>query len=340
MDGSVELVSVPMARYAEPEDTTAGFTIGAHQAPLQRTLKAPIDCTGIGLHSGLRARITLHPAAPDTGIVFTRVDLPGTGLGRRDGAPLPARHEYVVDTQLCTVIGAGDVRIGTVEHLVAALAGMGIDNALIELDGPELPILDGSAAGFLFLIDCAGIEVQQRPRRVIEVLRTVRVEIGEAWAELRPSWHGRSRRATPGFDLRMTIDFAASAIGRQSHSLRLTPESFRHELAAARTFTQEAEIMRLRAQGLALGGTLYNAVVVNGDRVLNPGGLRMRDEFVRHKLLDAVGDLALAGWRLRGSMVAHRGGHAINNRLLQALFANPTAWRLTAAAVEGWREAA
>jgi UDP-3-O-[3-hydroxymyristoyl] N-acetylglucosamine deacetylase len=283
----------------------------------QQTLKSPIGCVGIGLHSGRRVQMTLHPAAPDHGIVFRRTDL------ARD---VPAQFDRVVDTCLATVLADPadrSVRVGTVEHLMAAFMGCGIDNALVEIDGPELPALDGSAAHLVFLIDCAGITAQDAPRQMIEVLRTVRVSEGDAFAELGPL-----RRARGGLELAMTIDFSAEAIGRQALSLRLTPDSFRHELARARTFALAEDIARLREAGMAQGGSLDNAVVVDAARVLNPGGLRMSDEFVRHKLLDAVGDLALAGAPLSANFVAHRSGHGLNNRLLRALMADVTAWRM------------
>ena len=284
---------------------------------IQRTLKAPIDCVGIGLHSGRRARLVLLPAPTGSGITFRRVDV---------GRDIPARFDHVVDTRLCTVLGLPDdpaVRVGTVEHVVAALIGAGIHNAVVEIDGPEVPIHDGSAASFLFLIDCAGIVEQDEVANCIEVLRPVRVTDGEAFAELRP--------AAFGLDMALSIAFDAAAIGRQALTLRLTPDSFRAELARARTFTLAGEVAKLRATGLARGGSLDNAVVVDGARVLNPGGLRMADEFVRHKLLDAVGDLALAGAPLRARFVAHRSGHALNNRLLRALFADVANWRLAPA---------
>jgi UDP-3-O-[3-hydroxymyristoyl] N-acetylglucosamine deacetylase len=211
-------------------------------------------------------------------------------------------------------------RVGTVEHLMAALSGTGIDNVLVEVDGPELPILDGSAKPYVFLIDCAGTIEQDAPRQAIEVRRTVRVSDGAAWAELRPL-------AAPGLEMAMSIAFPAPAIGSQALSLRLTPDSFRRELADARTFAMAADIERLRESGLARGGSLDNAVVVDGAKVLNPAGLRRPDEFVRHKLLDAVGDLALAGGPLHGRFVASRSGHTLNNKLLRALFAEPGAAR-------------
>jgi UDP-3-O-[3-hydroxymyristoyl] N-acetylglucosamine deacetylase len=282
----------------------------------QRTLKAPIGCVGVGLHSGKRVSLTLRPANPDQGIIFRRTDL---------GLDIPARFDHVLDTRLATVLGLPKnpvARVATVEHVMAALAGSGIDNAIVELDGPETPILDGSAAPFLFLVDCAGWADQETLRSVIEIRRTVRVTDGDAFAELRPANPGMH-----GLDMALSIDFSAAAIGRQALSLRLTPDSFRQDLARARTFALAEEVAQLQAAGLALGGSLDNAIVVDQARVLNPTGLRMPDEFARHKLLDAVGDLALAGAPLRGRFVAHRSGHALNNRLLRALFADNAAWR-------------
>jgi UDP-3-O-[3-hydroxymyristoyl] N-acetylglucosamine deacetylase len=281
----------------------------------QCTLKAAISCVGVGLHTGQRVSLSFQPAPVDHGIVFRRADL---------GAGVPARFDRVVDTRLCTVLEQDGVRVGTVEHVMAALVGCGIDNAVVELDGPEPPIFDGSAAQFVFLLDCAGKVVQDTPRPVVEILRPVRVNDADGFAELRPG--------PIGLDMALSIDFAAAAIGRQALSLRLTPESFRHELSRARTFTLVEDIDRLRATGLAQGGSLDNAVVVDQARVLNPAGLRAPDEFVRHKLLDAVGDLALAGVSLRGRFIAHRSGHTLNNRLLRALFADRAAWQEVEAA--------
>jgi UDP-3-O-[3-hydroxymyristoyl] N-acetylglucosamine deacetylase len=282
------------------------------------TLKASIGCVGIGLHSGLRASLTLRPGNPGTGIIFHRSDL---------GIDLPARFDWVGDTRLCTALvapGRPDVRVGTIEHVMAALAACGIDDAVVEVDGPEVPIMDGSAAPFLFLIDCAGKVESLEPRNRIEVLKTIRVTDGEgpdaAWAELAPS-------ATPGFEASLSIEFANTAIGRQSMALRVTENSFRALLSDARTFTLAEDVARLRSVGLAQGGSLANAVVVDGPLVLNPGGLRHANEFVRHKLLDVVGDLALAGAPLRGRFNGERSGHALNNRLLRALFTDATAWR-------------
>src|SRR5271166_884846 len=284
--------------------------IGEIATGWQQTLKAPISCVGIGLHSGQRVSMTLRPAPFDRGIVFRRTDI---------GVDIPARFDCVVDTRLSTVLAHNGAQIGTVEHVMAALAGCGIDNVLVEVDGPEPPILDGSAAPFVFLLDCAGTVAQGAPRTAIEVLRPIRVSDGDAFAELRPG--------ATALDMALSIDFAAAAIGRQDLSLRLTPESFRRELARARTFALAEEIDQLRASGLAQGGSLENAVVVDRARVLNVAGLRMPDEFVRHKLLDAVGDLALAGAPLRGRFVAHRSGHTLNHRLLRAVFADRSAWQ-------------
>lgn len=284
----------------------------------RRTLKAEIGCVGIGLHSGHRASLTLRPAAAGSGILFRRSDL---------GLDLPALFDRVTDTRLCTALSdpaQPALRIGTVEHVMAALAACGIDDAVVEVDGPEVPILDGSAAPFIFLIDCAGTVASALPRATIEVLKTIRVQEGDGpdapWVALAPN-------ATPGFEAALTIDFPNTAIGRQSLSLRVTEDSFRATLAEARTFTLAEDVARLRAVGLAQGGSLANAVVVDGPLVLNPGGLRHAQEFVRHKLLDVVGDLALAGAPLRARFTGHRSGHALNNRLLLALFADASAWR-------------
>lgn len=282
----------------------------------RRTLKTAISCVGVGVHSGRRASLTLRPALSGTGIRFRRTDL---------GLEIPARWDLVSDTQLCTALSLPDRpegRIGTVEHVMAALAGCGVDDAIVDVDGPEVPILDGSAAPFVFLIDCAGTVASHGTAETIEVLRTVRVEEGSAWAELSPLSSGS------GLDATLSIDFPNTAIGRQALSLRVTPQSFRWELADARTFTLAAEVEHLRALGLAQGGSLSNAIVVDGAVVLNPGGLRRPDEFVRHKLLDVVGDLALAGAPLKARFAGHRSGHALNNRLLRALFADAGAWQL------------
>ena len=305
-------------------DGIAEIKVGV-QATHQHTLKTAISCVGTGLHSGRPARLSLMPALPDTGIVFRRTDL---------GLDIPARYDLVTDTRLCTRIAHPDqpeACVGTVEHVMAALAACGIDNAVVAVDGPEIPVLDGSSAPFLFLIDCAGRLPQAASREVIEVLRTVSVSMGEAFAELRPG------AAT--LDLAVSIDFPARAIGRQALSLSLSEQGFRTGLASARTFAMLHEIEAMQAAGHALGGSLDNAVVVDDARVVNPAGLRTPDEFVRHKMLDAVGDLALAGAPIHGRFVAHRTGHALNNRLLRALFADASAWRMVPLEPVGWTQA-
>ena len=307
-----------------PDPTSLPGIVIPGGAPRQRTLKRPIGCVGVGLHCGRRVQLTLHPAPAGHGIVFRRTDL-------APDVDIPARFDRVADTRLCTGLASADrpdAQVGTVEHLTAALFGCGIDNALIELDGPEVPILDGSSAPFVFLLDCAGAVEQDAARPEIEILRPVRVECDDAYAELRP-------HAGRALAMALSIAFDAPAIGRQALSLRLTRDSFRCELARARTFTLISEVAQLQACGRAKGGSLDNAIVVDAARVLNPGGLRMPDEFVRHKLLDAVGDLALAAAALRGRFVAHRSGHTLNNRLLRALFADRTAWRVVEPATPG-----
>jgi UDP-3-O-[3-hydroxymyristoyl] N-acetylglucosamine deacetylase len=283
----------------------------------QRTLKSRIPCVGIGVHSGRRISLTMLPAPADHGIVFRRTDL---------GRDIPATYDRVVDTKLCTTIGEGSARVGTIEHLMAALAGAGVDNVLIEVDGPEVPIMDGSAAPFSFLLECAGVVSLDTPRKVIEILHPVRVTDGQAFAEFRPFDSRAGGTAVPTLDLEVSIDFPAAAIGRQTRTLRLTPQNFRQAVASARTFALAGDIDHLRELGLAKGGSLDNAIVVDGSKVLNPGGLRMKDEFAAHKLLDAVGDLALAGAALHGQFIASRPGHSLNNKLLKALFARQTTW--------------
>jgi UDP-3-O-[3-hydroxymyristoyl] N-acetylglucosamine deacetylase len=288
----------------------------------QHTLRSAISCVGVGLHGGQRVNLSLLPAPVGTGIVFRRTDL---------GVDIPADARLVTDTRLCTQVTHPDhphAFVRTVEHVMAALAGLGIDNAVVAVDGPEVPVLDGSSAAFVFLIDCAGRQRQSAARQVIEILRPVRVSHGEATAELRPGG--------AGLDMNLSIDFAAPAIGRQALSLSLTEQGFRTVLASARTFTMLQEIEALQAAGLARGGSLENAVVVDGARVLNPGGLRSPDEFVRHKMLDAVGDLATAGAPIHGRFIASRTGHALNNRLLRALLADQRAWRMVSLEQVGW----
>jgi UDP-3-O-[3-hydroxymyristoyl] N-acetylglucosamine deacetylase len=260
----------------------------------------------------------LVPVTPGDGISFCRVDLPGAPV-------VAARHDYVADTRMCTVLAdpaRPEVRVGTVEHVMAALAGLGVDDAMIEVDGAEVPILDGSAAEFAFLVRCAGIVESAVPRRVIEVVRPVRVVDGAAVASLAPAG------AAGGFSLALEIEFAAGAIGVQRYEMAMSDAGFMEELARARTFTFAGEVEALQAAGLARGGSLANAVVVDGDVVVNPEGLRFADEFVRHKMLDVVGDLALAGMAIVGRFAGVRTGHRINNMLLRALFADAANYRV------------
>jgi UDP-3-O-[3-hydroxymyristoyl] N-acetylglucosamine deacetylase len=295
---------------------------GAENALTPRhTLRTAISCIGRGLHSGHDVSLNLVPAASGTGIVFHRTDL---------GVDIPALFDHVSDTRLCTVVSVGDARVGTIEHLMAALAACEIDDLRIEVNAPELPVFDGSSAPFMFLIESAGIIEHAGFRETIEILRTVRAEHNGAFAELRPHPAGGS-----GFDLSLAIEFEASAIGAQALNFTLTTDNFTTELAAARTFTQAGEIEALRKAGLAKGGSLANAIVVDGAKILNPEGLRWADEFVRHKLLDVVGDLALAGAAICGRFVGNRTGHALNNQLLRALFADQANYRVIRESVGG-----
>ena len=281
-------------------------------ATRQRTLKNRIGCSGIGLHSGRRISLTIGPAATDVGIQFKRVDTPNAAT------IIPARWDRVVDTKLCTVVGNGDgVVVGTVEHLLAAFSGIGIDNATVEIDGPEVPIMDGSAEAFVFLIECAGIVEQSAARKRIRILKRVSVGDERASATLTPA---------PCFTLDFALDFASPAIGRQERSVRLVDGAFKRDLSRARTFGFAEEVEHLRQAGLIRGGSLDNAVVLGSDRVLNREGLRYGDEFVRHKMLDAMGDLYLAGAMIEGRFNGVRSGHALNNQLLRALFADHDAW--------------
>lgn len=279
---------------------------------MQNTLATPATFTGLGLHTGQPVRMTVRPAPADHGIWFRRTDLPGRPL-------VPARWDAVTPSRLCTVVEAGEASVSTIEHVMAALAGSAVHNALIDIDGPEVPILDGSAMPFVAGFLSAGIEEQDAPVRAIRVLKPVEVREGEAVARLEPA---------DMLEIDFRIDFAETAIGMQSRRLNMANGAFVRELSDSRTFCRQSDVDAMRANGLALGGTLENAVVFDGDRVLSPGGLRHVDEPVRHKMLDAVGDLALAGGPILGRYTGERAGHALTNRLLRALFADPTAWRV------------
>jgi UDP-3-O-[3-hydroxymyristoyl] N-acetylglucosamine deacetylase len=289
----------------------------------QKTLKKAIHCRGIGLHSGEHIQMSLHPAAADTGIVFRRSD--------QGGAVIKADWRNIVDSTLCTTLGnEAGLKIATIEHLMSAFAGLEVDNAVVELDGPEVPVMDGSAAPFVFLIECAGLVEQLPPRQAIKVLKPVHV-----------GSRGNSAALLPGEEFRLSfaIDFASGAISRQELSFTLDADSFKQDISRARTFGFLDEVDRMQAAGLARGGSLDNAVVISGDRVLNKEGLRYGDEFVRHKVLDALGDLYLAGGPILGHFHGVRSGHAINRQLLDALFSDPTAWCLTTLAGAAWDEA-
>ncbi|MDP3194696.1 UDP-3-O-acyl-N-acetylglucosamine deacetylase [Tabrizicola sp.] len=279
---------------------------------MQNTLKSPAAFTGVGLHGGATVRMVVHPAPADHGVWFCRTDVADLD------ALVPARWDAVTPSRLCTVIENGDgVSVSTIEHIMAALAGFAIHNALIEIDGPEVPILDGSAVPFIEGFLAVGLEEQELPVRAVRVLKPVEVRDGDAVARLEPA---------EMLEIDFRIDFADQAIGVQSRHLNMANGAFVRELSDSRTFCRQADVDAMRAKGLALGGSLENAVVFDGDQVLSPGGLRHADEPVRHKMLDAVGDLALAGGPLLGRYVGERAGHALTNRLLRRLFADPTAF--------------
>jgi len=280
----------------------------------QRTLKNVIRATGVGLHTGKKIFLTLRPAAADTGIIFRRVDLD-------QPVEIPAREENVGETTLSTTLAKGDVRISTVEHLLSAIAGLGIDNAYVDLSAPEVPIMDGSAGPFVFLIQSAGIEEQNAPKRFIRIKRTVLVEDGDKWARFDPF---------EGFKVSFAIDFNHPAFrGRTKEAcIDFSTTSFVKEISRARTFGFMRDYERLREMNLVLGGSLNNAVVVDDYRILNEDGLRYEDEFVKHKVLDAIGDLYLLGHSLIGAFSGYKSGHALNNMLLRRLMAEEGAWEL------------
>lgn len=279
---------------------------------MQKTIQRDISCHGVGLHSGAQVMMTLRPAAEDHGIVFVRADI----LDKDNS--IPALYHRVVDTRLCTVIGnEAGVTVGTIEHLMSALRGCGVDNIIVELDGPEVPVMDGSAEPFAQLIEQAGLIEQVQPRRAIQILKEIIVEEGGKIARLSPA---------NGFIFGGEIEFAHPSIGRQSFQTRLVNGNFRHDIAAARTFGFAQEVEMMRKNGLARGGSLDNAIVLNETSVLNIEGLRFDDEFIRHKLLDAIGDLYLAGGPILGAYDGFKAGHAMNNAILRKLFATPDAW--------------
>lgn len=282
---------------------------------LQKTLKTSIGCTGVGLHSGSRVALKLHPAPSNTGIVFRRSDLVG------GGAEIPAHWTSVTDSRLCTVIAdENGVSVATVEHLMAAFYGMGIDNAVVEVNGPEVPAMDGSAWPFMFLMECAGITELQAPRKALRIRKTKTFAVNGKRVSFSPSPND--------LHIDFEIDFKAAAIGRQFCSFIVSDETFKTEISRARTFGLLSEVTALREAGLARGGSLENAIVVDGDRILNEDGLRHANEFVRHKVLDAIGDLYLCGHPIIGYFSGYCSSHADTARLMQQVLSDPTCWEL------------
>ncbi len=277
----------------------------------QRTLKSLVHATGVGLHTGQKVRLALRPAQPDTGIVFRRMDLPG--------APeIAARADLVGETRLCSCLVRGETKVYTIEHLMSALSGLGVDNTYVDLDGPEVPIMDGSAAPFVLLIQQSGIEEQGAPKRFLRVKKRIEARDGDKWAALEPC---------EGFKLSFSIVYDHPAIQKSNTSLTVDfgTTSYLKEVARARTYGFMQDVEDMRDIGLALGGGLENALVLDEHRVLNSEGLRYADEFIRHKILDAIGDLYLLGRPLLAAFSAHKSGHALNNRLLRDLIADPGA---------------
>jgi len=278
----------------------------------QRTLKNSIRATGVGLHTGKKVLMTLRPALPDTGIVFRRTDLDVP-------VDIQARAENVGDTTMGTTLHTGDVKVSTVEHLLSALAGLGVDNALVELSAGEVPIMDGSAGPFVFLLQSAGIEEQKAPKRFIRILESLQVEDGDKWARFDPY---------NGFKVNFEIEFNHPTFKKHSQvaSMDFSTTSFLREVSRARTFGFMRDLESLRARNLALGGNLDNAIVLDDYRILNEDGLRYEDEFVKHKILDAIGDLYLLGHSLIGEFSGYKSGHALNNKLLRSLIDTASAW--------------
>lgn len=286
----------------------------------QHTVRSPVRFSGIGVHTGVQARVTLLPAPSDTGVVFIRTDV------RDQDNRIAVSGEAVCKTQLGTVItNAAGVTVSTIEHLMAALVMTGVDNVVVEIDGPEMPIMDGSSIDFVRGLDRAGLQPQGALRRFVEIIDVVEVIEGDKRATLRPS---------EGFEVAFEIAFASAAIGRQAVDLKMDAEAFRSELADCRTFGFLHEVEALRAMGLARGGSMDNAVVIDGDEILNPEGLRRPDEFVRHKALDAIGDLFVLGAPVIGRFEGVLAGHALNNAVVRALLATPHAWRVRTLAPE------
>jgi UDP-3-O-[3-hydroxymyristoyl] N-acetylglucosamine deacetylase len=280
----------------------------------QTTLRNRATLSGVGVHSGQEVAVTLHPAEADSGIYFYRTNL-DDGRDRE----IPADFRHVRATDLCTTVGADGVSVATIEHLMATLRSLDVDNVMVEVDGPEVPVMDGSAEAFIDAIDQAGIETLSKARRYIKIKKSVRVELGNSYAEFRP--HDCRR-------LDIEIDFANPLVGRQLYAADMTADTFRRDIGRARTFGFYSDVKNLWARGFALGASLDNAIVIAEDRVMNPEGLRYKDEFVRHKALDAMGDLALAGAPILGCYRSYRGGHKLNVMAVETLLADRDAWSL------------
>ena len=278
----------------------------------QRTLKNVIRASGVGLHTGAKVLMTLRPAAPNTGVVFRRVDLASPVV-------IPVSAELVGDTRLCSTLDNGRASVATVEHLMSALAGLGVDNVYVDLDGPEVPIMDGSASSFVFLLQSAGIEAQNAAKKFVRIKKTIEVVEGDKWVRFEPF---------DGFKISFTIDFKHPVFEKSGQEITLdfAHTSYIKEVSRARTFGFMQEVEWLRANGLALGGSLDNAIVMDEFRVLNNDGLRYEDEFVKHKVLDAIGDLYILGQPIIGAFYAYKSGHALNNRLLRTLLQDQSAW--------------
>lgn len=279
----------------------------------QHTIAEKVSCTGEGLHSGAAVEVVLRPARANSGIVFVRMDID-------PGLEVPAHAASLASTYFATTLRRGAVTVGTVEHILSALYGLGIDNVRVEIDGPELPVMDGSAAGFVSLLRSAGLFQQREQRRTIQIIRPIVVTENDRSIRIDPA---------PAFRVSYAIDFSHPAIGRQQLKLdSIDADRFASEIAGARTFGFLREVDSLRAAGLALGGTLDNTIVLDDYSVMNQGGLRWPDEFVRHKILDLFGDLAILGSWLRGHVQVEKGGHTLHQRLVSAILANPDSWRL------------
>lgn len=280
----------------------------------QRTLKQATKVTGIGLHSGKKVTLTLRPAPANTGIIYARTDLEPVVY-------FPASADSIRDTTLCTcMINDDGVRISTVEHLNAAMSALGLDNVIVEVNAPEIPIMDGSSSPFIYLLLDAGIEEQNSPKKFIRIKEAVRVEEGDKWAEFKPY--------SQGLKLDFTIDFSHPMITKnvRNYKMNFSAENFIQQLSRARTFTFMKDVEYLQSIGLALGGSLDNAIVLDDFRILNEEGLRFKDELVKHKMLDAIGDLFMCGYNILGDFSAYKSGHGLNNKLLRAVLANENAW--------------